>query len=552
MRNGTLMDYVSWRGDIGFEQDGFNDVDNLVFSFVAYSNFINVRLTKEENENGITLKDYYDRLMRSGGFPKTLSWIIKEKELQVIAESKRFGTVLVKNYVDIVKDGAEDGSIQFAAMNFCFGRNEHYMAFRGTDDSIAGWKEDMELTYKKVPAQNLSVDYLDSNIDDSSVYYVGGHSKGANLAIYSAAMVSEEKRSHIRKVYDNDGPGICKDVMEPSFLAKIDSITTRIVPTYSVIGMFFAYPFSDTRIVLSKERGLMQHDIKSWCVFNKSLVLSESLDPEAERINKALDIYISNTKMTDRPAVIDELVDIFGDNGRKKTVTSVTGGGLKELNRILLQFTDRNLKTKKMIVSLPFNVVFAKTLLKLRHIRPVEFFLRNPSFAMGGGFLLLGLIFVVVPYEYIPYFIASSFLVVTIVELLTFFYFFYLTHWNLRTNLNRLYVTLIFISLSVAYFVSGEVMSGFSSVIFGIIMMALSFGGINRTHDMYRKKNYFSFGLGILETVSLLVLGLYFILIARFSNETVPDILGYVFLGLSGLRGLEGILEAYKRKRDER
>lgn len=545
------MDYVSWRGDIGFEQDGFNDVDNLVFSFVAYANFINVRLTKEENEKGITLKEYYDRLMEDGGFPKTLSWIIKEKELQVIAESRRFGTVLVKNYVDIVKSNEND-AIQFAAMDFCFGKDEHYLAFRGTDDSIAGWKEDMELTYKKVPAQDLSVDYLESNIKEGSLYYVGGHSKGANLAIYSSAKVSKEKRKCIKKVYDNDGPGICRDVMDPSFLKDIDPITVRIVPSYSVIGMFFAYPFSDTRIVLSKERGLMQHDIKSWLVFNKEIVRNEKLDPEAERINKALDTYISNTKMEDRPAVINELIDIFGDSGRKKTVTSVTGGGLKELNRILVQFTDRNLKTKKVIVSLPFTVVFAKTLLKLRHIRPVEFFLRNPSFALGGGFLFLGLIFILVPYNYIPYFIASSFLVVTIVEFFTFFYFFYLTHWNLKTNLTRLYVTLIFISLSIAYFVSGEVMSGFSSVIFGIIMMALSFGGINRAHDMFQKKNYFSFALGILEIAFLLVLGLYFILIASFKDETIPDIMGYVFLGLGGLRSLEGILEAYKRKRDER
>ena len=95
-------------------------------------------------------------------------------------------------------------------------------------------------------------------------------------------------------------------------------------------------------------------------------------------------------------------------------------------------------------------------------------------------------------------------------------------------------------------------MSGFSSVIFGIIMMALSFGGINRAYDMFQKKNYFSFALGILEIAFLLILGLYFILIASFKDETIPDIMGYVSLGLGGLRSLEGILEAYKRKRDER
>ena len=36
MSSGTLIDYIKWRGDLEFIQDGFNVIDNLVLSCVSY------------------------------------------------------------------------------------------------------------------------------------------------------------------------------------------------------------------------------------------------------------------------------------------------------------------------------------------------------------------------------------------------------------------------------------------------------------------------------------------------------------------------------------
>ncbi len=540
MQHGTILDYVRWRGDLSFEQAPFNIVDNLIFSFLAYSDFHEVPVSKKENEEGITLKEYYDRLMKIGGFPKSLSWIIKEEELALIATSKRFSSVLIKNYVDIIKD---EKSVQFGAMNFCISSTEHYLAFRGTDNSIAGWKEDTNLTYMKVPAQDMATKYIMDNLEEGNIYYVGGHSKGAHLAIYGVTMLPDEKRQSIKRVFDNDGPGICKDVMDPSCLEKIDAITTRIIPTYSVIGMFFPYPFTTSYIVHSNEKMLMQHDIKSWLIQGKELSLASKLDDEAIMINEALDTFISSTKLEERENTINELFNAFDDSGKKKKVTNVTDGGLKELNRVLLQLSDTSLETKKTLNKIPLTVLFGRTLMKLRHASFFQFLFTYPSLPMGVFFLVLGFLFFFVPDDIIPYFVGGAFVLVTITEFVTFFYLFYLSHWNLKQNLVRLYIILISISISCAYFISGEMMNSFSSVVLGVVMMALSFVMVTRAMDLAKKKEHCLLELAIIESVLMFATGLYFVILHSFETDRLLRLSGIIFMCLSGLRLFDGIYE---------
>ncbi len=545
MQHGTILDYVRWRGDLTFDQAPFNIVDNLVFSFLAYSDFYEVPVSKEENKEGIPLKEYYDRLMEIGGFPKSLSWIIKEKELEVIASSKRFGSVLIRNYVDIIKNDKSD-TLQFGAMNFCFGNNEHYLAFRGTDNSIAGWKEDMDLTYKRVPAQKLSREYVEENIIDDGTYYIGGHSKGAHLAIYAASTMDKEKYEKVKTIFDNDGPGICKDVQDPSFLSSIDRKTIRIIPHYCVIGMFFPFDYSDTRIVQSIEKGLMQHDIKSWLVCGDCLCETDRIDPEAKLIDDALAMFISDTSVGDREKAINDIFSIFGDNGKKKTVTSVTDGGIKELNRVFLQLSNITPETRKAMTRLPFTVWFGRTLMNFRHIRWIDFIIHYPALPMSIGFLILGLLFLFTPDTVIPYIVGGVFSLVTIIEFLTFLYLLYLSHWNLKTNLSRLYIVIISIAISSSFFISGRLMNVVSEVVLGIVLMILSFIMISRVIEMHKKKNYFLMVLSIIESILMFVTGVYFVIMNSYDEFSLQQISAIIFFCISGLRMFDGSYEVYK------
>jgi len=551
MQSGTFFDYALWRGDITFEESGFNDVDNLVFSFLAYADFQNVKVSKEENENGLTIKEYYDRLMASGGFPKDLDLLINEEEFGIFANTKRFASVLIKNYIDIIKY-ADDDAIQFSAMEFCFGKDEHYIGFRGTDDSIAGWKEDLAMTYRKVPGQDLAVDYLNEHVKEGGIYYVGGHSKGGNLAIYGAAKMDEALYPLVKKVFSNDAPGICNEVMNPIFLKKIDEKTVRIIPEYSVIGMTFPFPFSDCRIVRSNEKGLVQHNLKSWQVKGIELSLASQLDPEAAALDEALAQYVIDTKLEDRGKILDEVFDAFADSGKKKTVSSVRNGGLKELQRFLMKLADKNPETKKTVTRLPLMMVFGRTLMTLRHIKPIDFLLHNLSVPIGLVLIVLGFVFLFLPFHNFPLFIGGIFLVVTIAELVVLFYYLFLTKWNIKRNMLRIYMCTVLVALSASYFISGEVMSGFSCIIFGIVMMVLAFTVLGRIIDLYYKDNVFSFVVAIIEMISMFGTGIYFIVINDYTSEVFATILGVIFLIIGSLRIIDGlgdlVRSAYKRR----
>mgnify|MGYP006903494407 CR=1 FL=1 len=227
-------------------------------------------------------------------------------------------------------------------------------------------------------------------------------------------------------------------------------------------------------------------------------------------------------------------------------MTSVTNGGLKELGRVLKNLSNQTQETKTTLSRLPFTVWFAKTLMKVRHTKPMQFLLNYPSFPISLYFLVLGLIFLFVPYSSIPYFIGGSFLVITLIELITFFYLLYLSHWNLKGNLTRLYLSIILIALSISYFVSGGIMAGFSSIVFGIIMMIASFSQMSRMIESFRKKDVFSFILSSLECVTMLLVGLYFVIINSFANEVLPEICGWIFISLGCIRFFDGCVEWFR------
>lgn len=73
-----------------------------------------------------------------------------------------------------------DQQTQFAALTFRLPDGTLYLAFRGTDDTLVGWKECFAMSYAfPVPAQALAQDYLVQAAQRPRRLRVGGHSKGA-------------------------------------------------------------------------------------------------------------------------------------------------------------------------------------------------------------------------------------------------------------------------------------------------------------------------------------------------------------------------------------
>ena len=180
---GTLSDYIRWRGDLEFWQDGFNVIDNLVLSCVSYVQLEDV--FKKHGEEVIDIHDvsdiYFKNFHDENRYKETSVLFHAPLTLKAIADTKRFRNIKIRNYVSKLDP---DKTLQFAAMEFLLPDGTSYVAFRGTDDNLVGWKEDFYLALGEVEAERQAVRFLNEIASASDrPLRVGGHSKGGHLAI---------------------------------------------------------------------------------------------------------------------------------------------------------------------------------------------------------------------------------------------------------------------------------------------------------------------------------------------------------------------------------
>ena len=204
----TIFDYVDWRGDLTFARSELNEVDALILSMISYVDFADI-ISSDQNDQPITLLEAarkYVRLHR--GKPQKLGLILPPEVISIMAKaakSRRFGGLLMSAYVNHVDS---ENETQFSAVTFSFGQNWNFVAFRGTDDTLIGWKEDFNMCFMHpVPAQLEALSYLERIAEKrSGQLFAGGHSKGGNLAVYASVCASPAVKERIVTVFNNDGP----------------------------------------------------------------------------------------------------------------------------------------------------------------------------------------------------------------------------------------------------------------------------------------------------------------------------------------------------------
>lgn len=325
---GNIMDYISWRGDLTFAQSPFNEVDNLILACFSYVNLD--RIPAVTRQKGIELK----KLVKE--FKKLHT--IKELEADKLfirlapfmmfemAESVRFGNCVIRNYVNEIVTEAEQ---QFSAVEIVLDDGTSYISFRGTDDTIIGWKEDFNLSTGVVPAQERAVEYMQRISDKASgMLRVGGHSKGGNLAIYGSVMC-KSVHDKILEIYSNDGPGFSKEFQESPETAEMMPKIIRIIPEYSIIGTLLEHE-KQPIIVASTSRGLLQHDGFSWEIQGPGLVRRDSLNKTALRFIEILHKWIDGMDMEQKRLLIEDLFATLQASGYEN-LSEVQSGGLKSL-----------------------------------------------------------------------------------------------------------------------------------------------------------------------------------------------------------------------------
>ena len=318
----NMMDYIDWRGDIPFSQVPLNEVDNLILSAICYVDFEGIIPPSLDKTVllGTAARAY---LRRHRGEKAYLGAIVPHQIIALMAKaakSVRFGRLRVCGYVNHISD---DRQMQFSAMTYLLDDNTLFVAYRGTDDTIIGWKENLNMSFMHpVPAQLEAATYLqDVARERKESIYVGGHSKGGNLAVYALTKSTPEVKERVVGAFNNDGPGFNKEFIEsPDYEASREKIRT-FLPQSSVVGILLEHE-EKYEVVKSSVNGVWQHDSMSWEVLGSAFIHLDDITEDSKSVDKAVKAWLERMSAEDREIFVDNIFDALAAT-EAKTLTDL-------------------------------------------------------------------------------------------------------------------------------------------------------------------------------------------------------------------------------------
>lgn len=282
----NIFDYLT-----GVQYDSFydlplNELDILALTELTYLSFDNLL---DESDN--RLLDVATRV------PRDSNMLTNKERLQLLDQlstHKRFKNSKLSNFVNDIDVELQK---QFAAMTYRLNLDTYLIVFRGTDDSIIGWKEDFHMTYmKEIPAQKHALEYLEHFFAQHPQQKVilAGHSKGGNLAVYAASQIQPELQEKISAIYTYDAPGLQAHLTETTGYQDIIPKIHRYVPQGSVIGMMLEVPDSPIVVKSTALGGVAQHNTFSWLTEGHHFVQLEEISSESLQIKDTLKEWVDS------------------------------------------------------------------------------------------------------------------------------------------------------------------------------------------------------------------------------------------------------------------
>lgn len=300
----NLFHYVKKYGQYSFEEEPFNEVDNLVLAMIPYLPLEGIVFGFKRKS--VSIQQVAETMLERGT-KKKIKGIFCNRVYKLVLQmkdAKRFKDIMCYHYKKVI-----DREKQFGAITMRLSDNSVFVAYEGTNSAISGWKEDAYMTYRfPVPAQVLALDYLKKTVSINDIKVrIGGHSKGGNLAVYSAMESPLYLQKKIIRIYNNDGPGFFKEIVESPKYQNIVHKIYKIVPRESVVGMLL-YSSGDVLVVKSKSKSLLQHDPFHWQLEGKSFVM-DNLSDYSKRVSKKTRDWLENLRVQERKRCVEDFFD---------------------------------------------------------------------------------------------------------------------------------------------------------------------------------------------------------------------------------------------------
>lgn len=341
----NIVDYV--QGEFAtFDQKPFSAVDSLVLSVLSYFH-IPSQLKDAHSWSGMRLVDLFRADCFGALYGSLWDPDSSGKLLAALAASPRFRDIRVMGY-RVHNDRQQEK--QFSAVTLQLTDDMAFIAFRGTDNTILGWKEDFNMAFRyPVPSQEEAARYIDEaarHVRGSLL--LGGHSKGGNLAVYAAFTCEDAVRSRIDQVFSHDGPGFPESVFEDGSIDLVRDRVHKTLPQSSIVGMLLEHQ-EDYQVVRSATFSAFQHDPYSWVVEDGAFVPEGSLTPAAKYLDLTLNEWIGSLPVAEREQVVDAVYALVESAG-ETTMAGMRDNWQKALPEIISSALSMDEKTRSLIL----------------------------------------------------------------------------------------------------------------------------------------------------------------------------------------------------------
>ncbi len=353
----NIFEYLRWRGDLSFPEIRPCEIDSIILSMMSYIDFGTLA------EDNMTLKEASDGYCADGKYDGVnLGLIMPSKQINrmfcLCGKTRRFGGVRITDFVSRISDSE---GYQFCAMTFHLSSKQMMVVFRGTDDTIVGYKEDCCLSFlDEVPAQRMALEYL-SEVSErypEKRIYITGHSKGGNLALYSAVKSREEIQERIARVYCHDGPGLSRSAVASAAFKRMQRKLKIFVPQSSFIGIMFEKGEKYT-VIKSNGRGLLQHDPFSWELEGPFFVKLSELSKRGKKNEEKFRDGMDKMSIEEKKDFVETLFSVIESTGAK-TLSDFADNGLQKLVTFFKSYKGLDKEKRNMLISLTLTLLDLK------------------------------------------------------------------------------------------------------------------------------------------------------------------------------------------------
>ena len=309
----TLLDYLHWRGDLTFEQSPFTEVDGLILSMLIYADLEGIvpasrrRSISLRGAAGIFFrthkKEYFKTLFLSAKYGVSVFFHA--------AKTRRFGRLKLSSYINTV---SPDGECQFCALTCAISRRKLAVVYSGTDETIAGWKENFNMSYmESVPAQRKAVRYLEGVAGNYREIYLAGHSKGGNLCVYAGVYAKDSVAGRIKGIYSYDGPGFREDGIDKDRYRRMIPKIRSYIPRASVVGLLM-WRGERPVVVASRKQGIAQHNAVNWILEGIRFRREPHVEKRARAFERAVTAWLKKLSLEERKEFVESVFAVLKEH----------------------------------------------------------------------------------------------------------------------------------------------------------------------------------------------------------------------------------------------